>query len=401
MMQERRRVRLYFHLGLLLLVLSELFSVSGLIIAPHRLLRVDPNTYSPFLSFAVGSLFVTHLILLGRGSALRAAGLIGGILFTLHCALFQPRYPSLVAWAGLLMYFLGLGSLLLLGLQAWLQRGTPESKCCRFVLRAGLLPALFVMLSWPFLENTAQLNIATYDSVLLHFDGSLGFQPSLSVGRLFLTWPALATLCQFIYAVLPLAIALLYAWQCRCGRNASTLHAFVIAGLIGSALYLACPAAGPRYLLGDAFPLRVPELDQLLPAPRHIAPAFLNAMPSLHMAWALLLWFGLRSHAYRLRVLAMMFILLTVLATLGIGEHYLVDLVVALPLALLEYALAKADMRRRSPTAMLLAALLVLAWLLYLRSGVEHFAEIGRWHWLPIIATVCIALWPFKRQGTH
>jgi hypothetical protein len=400
MTQERRRVRLYFHVGLLLLILSELLSSTGLLIAPHRLLRVDPNAYSPFLSFAVGSLFVTHLLMLGRGSALRAAAMIGMIFFALHYALFAPAYPNPVAWLGLVAYYLGLGSLVLLGLQAYFQRGTPESKRYRFVLRAGLLPVLFVMLSWPFLESTAQFNASSYDSVLLHFDGSLGFQASLDAGRLFLEWPLLAILCQLVYTILPLAIALLYAWQCRRGHNASTMHAFVIAGIIGSALYLVCPAAGPHYLLGDSFPLLVPELDQLSLTAGKISPAFLNAMPSLHMAWALLIWFGLRARAYRLRVLAIVFVLLTALATLGIGEHYLVDLVVAFPLALLAHTLANANTRWGSRMAMCVAITLLAGWLLYLCLGAESFADVGRWHWLALIATLCICLWPFKRQGS-
>ena len=47
-------------------------------------------------------------------------------------------------------------------------------------------------------------------------------------------------------------------------------------------------------------------------------------MPSLHVAWALLVYWLWRSSRWRWIVLA--YLLLTMLATLGGGEHYLVDL---------------------------------------------------------------------------
>jgi hypothetical protein len=60
--------------------------------------------------------------------------------------------------------------------------------------------------------------------------------------------------------------------------------------------------------------------------------AALNAMPSFHMAWALLIfWYGLKC-AWPVRIGGTVFAAFTVLATLGLGEHYLIDLVVAAPL---------------------------------------------------------------------
>jgi membrane-associated phospholipid phosphatase len=58
-----------------------------------------------------------------------------------------------------------------------------------------------------------------------------------------------------------------------------------------------------------------------------------NAVPSLHSAWALLIWWSLRYSKNWMRGLATVFLALTLLATLGLGEHYPIDLVVALPFA--------------------------------------------------------------------
>jgi PAP2 superfamily len=56
-----------------------------------------------------------------------------------------------------------------------------------------------------------------------------------------------------------------------------------------------------------------------------------NAIPSLHSAWALLIWWSTRYCRAWTRLVATVFLALTPLATLGLGEHYLIDLVVALP----------------------------------------------------------------------
>jgi hypothetical protein len=61
------------------------------------------------------------------------------------------------------------------------------------------------------------------------------------------------------------------------------------------------------------------------------------------------------------------FAALTALATLGLGEHYLIDLVVAVPYALAIFAFSSNTPERRTPLAV--ASALVLAWMLYLRTG--------------------------------
>lgn len=62
-------------------------------------------------------------------------------------------------------------------------------------------------------------------------------------------------------------------------------------------------------------------------------------MPSLHAAGALLIFWNSRSFGWT-RIIAFLYLLLTLLATLGFGEHYIIDLVVAAPYALLMQALA-------------------------------------------------------------
>ncbi|HWU83740.1 MAG TPA: phosphatase PAP2 family protein, partial [Rhodocyclaceae bacterium] len=199
---------------------------------------------------------------------------------------------------------------------------------------------------------------------------------------------ALAGACVTIYCALPLAVGTVHAQQCRYLPKAAAMHGFVGAGVLGSALYLAYPAAGPRYLFGSAFPLQLPPLAAIPAVPAPIAPAFLNAMPSLHMTWALLLYFGSRTLPPPLRLASTGFAVLTALATLGMGEHYLVDLALAFPLALLVHELGHA----RRPRVVGASLLALTTWLGYLRWGVPLFASVGLWHWPALLATAWLAL---------
>jgi hypothetical protein len=108
-----------------------------------------------------------------------------------------------------------------------------------------------------------------------------------------------------VYGGLPLAAALILIVS---ARRTECMTAIVLAGLIAPVFYVLFPAVGPAWV-------NIPD------APR-------NCVPSLHMAWALILAVYSPS---RLRVPAGLFAALTVCATLGLGEHYILDLVAAVP----------------------------------------------------------------------
>ncbi len=91
-------------------------------------------------------------------------------------------------------------------------------------------------------------------------------------------------------------------------RRMNWARAWLIAALLAPLFYVAFPAVGPAHL-GDPG------------APR-------NCLPSVHLSWALLCVVYI---APRLRSVALVFALLTAVATLGTGEHYLIDLIAALP----------------------------------------------------------------------
>ena len=92
------------------------------------------------------------------------------------------------------------------------------------------------------------------------------------------------------------------------------------------------------------------------------------------------MWLDARAAGFRARLGYGAFLWLTVVAILGLGEHYLIDLVVALPLALAALALcAPATNPRRRP-AFLAGVILLGAWLYWLTWGASVFAVVGRAH---------------------
>jgi hypothetical protein len=99
-------------------------------------------------------------------------------------------------------------------------------------------------------------------------------------------------------------------------------------------------------------------------------------MPSLHMGWTLLVWWYSRGLSRAERLIAFAFLALTAFATLGTGEHWFVDLVVAFPFALFidalcAYHVSWKDSRRL--LTMLAGLGITLAWFASLRYGAKIF----------------------------
>src|SRR5207237_6690467 len=90
-------------------------------------------------------------------------------------------------------------------------------------------------------------------------------------------------------------------------------------------------------------------------------------VPSMHVTWALLMWWN--SHRLWTRIWSGAFLVFTILATLGLGQHYGVDLVVAVPFA---FALQKwcSGHWQENRTQLAITAGVVLMWLALMRRGI-------------------------------
>jgi hypothetical protein len=84
-----------------------------------------------------------------------------------------------------------------------------------------------------------------------------------------------------------------------------------------------------------------------------------------------------------------------VIATLGSGQHYLVDLVVSLPFALAVQSVASYALpsKSRRIAAMVYGLGFTMAWLLLVRFGVSWALESPVIPWTLIIATTSITVW--------
>jgi len=290
--------------------------------------------------------------------------------------------------------FLGLVSFLVLGFRAiWAE--SQERQQLKSILIPAAAFTFFVYASQSLLNLAGLLLLNTADLYAYVFDGSLGFQPSFLIGRLFRDYSLINTLGQFTYYFLPVPMALVYAAHLRRRQRTPLfiVELFLAAGLLGYLLYLVFPAAGPRYIAGPKFPaspLSVSDLHALRPHAVFVDRLFpRNAMPSLHMTWALLVWFNSKPFSRLVRILAFVFVLTTVFDTLGTGEHYLIDLVVAFPFAVAVQALCSGGRRGtwRSLAAPLAGGfILTLLWLLLLRVGADIFLL------TPVIPWTCIIL---------
>lgn len=272
---------------------------------------------------------------------------------------------------GASLAFLGMGSLGSLGLAAvWTapeERAGFQDSC----LAASMFP-LFLIVAGFSLAVTSVVHPKTYDLFLYAFDEQLGVQPSFLIGRLFRRFGLLENICFYGYEGLPFAMALAFALdRSNLRRNTSGIMlAFTVAAAGGFLLYNLYPAVGPVHVFGAQFPYNPPAAA--LPPYRlvEVASAPRNAMPSVHIAMAVLILWNSRAWPAVFRVLAGVLLALTILATLGFGEHYLADLCVAVPFALLAQGIATSGLTRSSTiraASVATGAFAVLAWIAYLR----------------------------------
>lgn len=194
-----------------------------------------------------------------------------------------------------------------------------------------------------------------FDYYLYLIDKHLGISGFL-VARLFHQWQR--SILYYVYESLCAVIVLWYAVNLivRTGKSNELLIAYLVDFLVGPCLYLLVPASGPRITFGAAFPAGNPDVSPVL-VPLGGWP---NAMPSLHVTTALLfVFFAGRNRM--LRCVACIYLAGTMAATL-VFEHYVIDLIVAVPFACFATCVANGKLRKAVRNLAV-----VFAWLLAIR----------------------------------
>ena len=348
---------------------------------------------SAFFGIALASVLIIHFRV--RPSWQDALLVLAGTLL-LAAVDFRVLHfkPAIMAWFS----FAGMSSLLVFGLRTvWAKDAD------RKLLLLGFVPALLFVTSEYFADNllqwTSSLHPKVYDLYLFSFDASLHVQFPFLLGRAFLQWPTLRLAGLIFYIGLPIPIALIYAGRVlRLREKAiSSFVAFLATGPAGVIFYNLLPALGPVHIFRQGFPwqpLSTEQAARLFLEPVAVAGPP-NAIPSLHMAWVLLVWWYSRGLSWWERAIAFAFLFFTVLATMGTGEHYFVDLIVAFPFALGMEALCAFEWpwtERRRLAALTAGFLGTLAWFFALRYGARFFWWNAALPWTLCAITVAVSL---------
>ena len=317
--------------------------------------------------------------------------------------------PSLIFWATYVVLFkidwlhrppaimfllgtMGAGSLTVLSVRAVWSQGENRTKVLRVLFpAAGMLVFLIVKNN---LINVMAFQRSTFDLHLFLADGSFGFHPAMSLWKYTFTHPVVHVVIQAIYALLPVGMAFVYAPHLRkFDSKYFMLQTYFLAGFLGWLSYSIVPAAGPLFMFGGNFGVALPTYSHLkmVAVQRVELPPimFRNAVPSLHLTWALLGWLNARKLGKPYHYLAILFTFGTVLATMGTGQHYMVDLIVAVPFTLFIQALCTKKIPNSSTrgAAITGGALLALAWMLMLRFNPTLFLANLALPWICTAAT--------------
>ena len=219
---------------------------------------------------------------LSRLDRFAVAGIAVGVLLLAYI------FPSPFLWWGLA------GSALLA------IRGTmTDDKELRIL---SLLIPILLLLTGPGLAIASKLTPRTIDAALSSAD--FGF--SVACLAYFRAHQLLWNVFVPIYYALPLWVCVVL---CFVPYPMRLMKQMVISGILAVPLFLLFPAVGPAWVHDPR-------------APR-------NCLPSLHVAWALMLvWQG---GPKWLRVSSGIFLVLTAISTVGLGEHYVADVVAAVP----------------------------------------------------------------------
>src|SRR6266699_6395897 len=370
------------------IIVTFLLIASGIWLGQNRQFYTEA-VVSIFFACTLISVSVIHLRILpsGRGALLVLCG-----TFLFAAIDFQLLHYRLIlaSW----LSFAGLSSLVILGVRAVWAEGAS-----RKLLALGFVPALLLVgseyFASNFLEWTAAAHPKVLDLYLYSFDASLGLQFPFLVAQGFAKWPSLRVTSLIFYIGLAIPIGLIYVGRLlRLGEKAvPSFLAFLTTGPVGILFYNLFPALGPIHLFREQFPwhpLSASDVSRLFVEPVKIVGSP-NAIPSLHMVWVLLVWWYSRGLSWWERGVAFAFLGFTVLATLGTGEHYFVDLVVAFPFAVLVEALCSFSLPLKDKlrlAAILVGLLSILGWFAALRYATHLFWVSPLVPWILSVFTV-------------
>jgi hypothetical protein len=297
-----------------------------------------------------------------------------GLAFTLWYSLFwDGNYLSKAIWTRVVLTTIVFGLLVALFLRAVTSKDTTAS---RTKLRAAQLAFSIIILtsSIQWLLYFTSMNILTesYDLSVFTLENALGPRIPAILRSIADEHRYLSTVILMVYGSTPAAFVI-YDF-CNFESSEWPMTKMLIgSAVVGSILYSVAPVVGTSFFL---------NYNDLNLSPVMHEPGWTtmgmpeSAMPSLHATWGLLLIFAVIND-YKIKVLRwsliesgfLVFGILTILGALIHGEHYLLDAVVAIPLAAGLYSLVC-----NKPNFVISGLVLTVIWLLAIRMEADlHF----------------------------
>ncbi|MEU8774482.1 phosphatase PAP2 family protein [Streptomyces sp. NPDC048606] len=188
---------------------------------------------------------------------------------------------------------------------------------------------------------TSKTRPMVLDQYVATADHALG-NPSWVAGRIVEATGVVGfRVLEFVYiqlAVMAVIVALYQLRNVAAERRFPSHHlvrTFLVIGLLGPGIYMIFPVVGPifaygadggQWALADLWPNTPPPLGVPLPMPFDgFTPR--NCMPSLHTAWATVIFIHSRKGPRALRWAGTFWLIATLGATLGFGYHYGADII--------------------------------------------------------------------------
>jgi hypothetical protein len=273
-----------------------------------------------------------------RAAALAAAAGLDGVFFVARAW----RTGVVAVGNGPLIVLTGLALVAGLG---W--SGRQRSNALR-AIGWGLLLIVASKAADTWQRITALIRPSVFDEYALVADHAFA-QPSWLAGRVLdVAGPIPYAMLHWIYIELPVAAMVVAIYQLRGVADGGwprhhLMRTFVVLGLVGPVIYLLFPVVGPIFAFGaDGAGFQVGNYWPDVLPPFGFAPHTIvfdnvtarNCMPSMHLGWALIVFIHSRKAPPWLRWGGTVWLVGTVIATLGFGYHYGVDLVAGAVLCL-------------------------------------------------------------------
>ena len=280
--------------------------------------------------------------------------------------------------------------------------GTLERNFCRSYVLLTIIMISLGVAKYDILEISNLVLPLTIDADLYKIDTAFGgFASWLYIAFARNSFPLWNMLVTSVYTLLNIMLLLSLIVVLR-ERRAAQLNIFrmlVMPFMLAFALYIMTPVAGPP-AYGTHYPH---DMDFVLAAAKgmtEVVPSVRNGMPSMHFTGAMLIVLVMACLTRKVYFYAACaFAAITFIATMALGEHYLLDLIVAAPYCI---ALGTALLnppgwqfwRRRS---WWVCALLFVAWELMLHFDATRFFLIDHLNLVRLfsLASVAAAAWGF------